>query len=549
LTVSTERGDTKEVPADAAREPMQLPIWVGMFLAADIAVIVLRSLARSGYLVQLDTAFGPRAPAIHWSLYTPVAALQTVAVHGLGGAATGRAYALIALALPGIGAAVLLRRLPWYAAATGILLAELNPFVYERMVEGQWAVVAAVGVLLLWVSALEHALSKPQLRTCILLGVIGAAAVSVDNHAAGPLLALTIGAWWAHRKYPGAHRALLVASATSFVLLAHGIVAFAISRGRFSYTTVSQFGPAAFSTFRANASSSITLLPRLLGLYGYWGERLGRFPAADGGGQWWFIAVVVLFLLAVLGAKRDRNRGWLLVVGLFGIAVSASTALPGGARLVGRVADVIPLLAAFREPQKWSSLWLVALVALVPPAMTRSLVVGGRRLHAPVVALFAIAAILLPAGVSEVRNTSKIVTPVRYPASWTAAADYLRRHVPRGEQVVVLPWHQFEVFDFIGRPTVDPSGVFFPGNLFASTDAELAGERASSELQRFALLARGKSATRCAFASELRVRSIDWALVLDLPDAPRVAGSLTACGWTPRFSARDGIAVLRAAEQ
>ena len=25
------------------------------------------------------------------------------------------------------------------------------------------------------------------------------------------------------------------------------------------------------------------LLPRLLGLYGYWGERIGRFPAADGG--------------------------------------------------------------------------------------------------------------------------------------------------------------------------------------------------------------------------------------------------------------------------
>jgi len=547
LTVSTVRAEAKEDQGRAARDSWSLPIWVGVLLAADIAVVVLRSLGRSGYLIQLDTAFGPRAAAIHWSLYTPVAALQTVSVRVLGGAATGRAYALIALALPGIGAATLLRRLPWYAAATGIALAVLNPFVYERMVEGQWAVVAAVGFLLLWVSALEHAFSEPRLRSCIVVGVIGAAVVSVDNHAVGPLVALTIGAWLGYRRHRAALRVLGVASATSLLLVAHGIVAFAISRGRFSYTTVAEFGPAAFSTFRANASSSLTLFPRLFGLYGYWGERVGRFPAADGGGGWWPVAVAVLLALAVVGARRDRSRAWLLGVGLVGIAVAASTALPGGARLAGRLADVIPLLAVFREPQKWTALWLVALVVLVPAAMSNAIGIGARRVHAPVLALCAFAAILLPAGVSELRNTSKIVTPVRYPVSWTAAADYLHRHVPRGDVVVVLPWHQFEVFDFIGRPTIDPSGVFFPGHLFASTDAELPGEHASSDLQRFAKAARGQSTQRCALASALRDRSIHWALVLDLPGGRSVAARLTACGWTPNFSARDGLAVLRAA--
>src|SRR5204862_2215076 len=135
--------------------------------------------------------------------------------------------------------------------------------------------------------------------------------------------------------------------------LAHRIVSFAISHGRFSYTTVSQFGPEAFSTFRANASSSAALLPRLFGLYGYWGERVGRFPAADGGVAWWPAAVVVLVVVAAMGAKRDRSRAWLFVVGLVGIGVAASTALPGGARLARRLADVMPIVAAFREPQKW----------------------------------------------------------------------------------------------------------------------------------------------------------------------------------------------------
>ena len=58
------------------------------------------------FIIQLagETPSHFLAPAIHWSFYTPVAALQSVSVHLFGGAATGRAYAVIALALPGIGA-------------------------------------------------------------------------------------------------------------------------------------------------------------------------------------------------------------------------------------------------------------------------------------------------------------------------------------------------------------------------------------------------------------------------------------------------------------
>jgi hypothetical protein len=549
LTVSTARADETSGSPDAASASWSLPVWAGILLAADISVLVLRSLGRSGYLIQVDTAFGPRAPAIHWSFYTPVAALQSVSVRLIGGAATGRAYAVIALALPGIGAATALRRLPWYAAATGILLAELNPFVYERMVEGQWAVVASIGFLLLWVSALDHALSKPRMSACITLGIVGAAAVSIDNHAAGLIAVLSIAAWWIHRRRPGARRVLVLASATSLLLLAHGFVAFAIGRGQFSYATVSQFGPEAFSTFRANSSSFATLLPRLLGLYGYWGERVGRFPAADGGSAWWPVAVFVLGVLAAIGAKRERSRAWLFFVGLFGIGVAASTALPGGARLASRLADAIPFVAVFREPQKWCGLWLVAVVMLVPAAISRSNGVDARRWRAPGIALCVIAALLLPAGVSEFRNTRQIVTPVRYPESWKEAADYLRSHVRRNEVVVVLPWHQFAIFDFIGRPTVAPSGVFFPGRLFASTDPEVPGEHQSSELRRFGSLARGQSSTACALADELRDRSIHWALVLVLPDAGQVAAHLKTCGWTPSYSGRDGLTVLRTADR
>ena len=96
--------------------------------------------------------------------------------------------------------------------------------------------------------------------------------------------------------------------------------------------------------------------------------------------------------------------------------------------------------------------------------------------------------------------------------------------------------------------TVIVGALNFP-NTHPQYRGELPGEHASSALQRFASLARGQGPTRCAFADALRERSIHWALVLDLPGVQRVVSRLTACGWVPSFSARDGLTVLRTAKR
>ena len=109
---------------------------------------------QDGYLLQVDAVFGPRAAPIGSGFGAPVGLLQAAGVELLGGAWTGRLWAVGSLFLAGFAPMVLLRRSRWFAQAAAGVLAVLNPWVYDRFVEGQGVLNAASG-LFLWIAAWE----------------------------------------------------------------------------------------------------------------------------------------------------------------------------------------------------------------------------------------------------------------------------------------------------------------------------------------------------------------------------------------------------------
>src|SRR5437763_4421810 len=122
--------------------------------------------------------------------------------------------------------------------------------------------------------------------------------------------------------------------------------------------------------------------------------------------------------MALLGCWRRRDRAWLLICAAVGLGLSASTALPGGVSSAGWLAARVPILGAYREPQKWSALWLLALVVLAAGAVESTARSRGRRSAATALAYTLVLAALLPAGVSQIRSVSSIVSPVVYPGYW-----------------------------------------------------------------------------------------------------------------------------------
>ena len=243
----------------------------------------------------------------------------------------------------------------------------------------------------------------------------------------------------------------------------------------------------------------------------------------------------------VLGAWLKRYRAWLLLCGVIGLLLSASTALPGGVDAAVWLSSRVPLVSAYREPQKWSALWLLAVVTLAAGAVEAIAASppGGRRRSPGTLAMalaYALAiAALLPAGSSQIRSLPTIVEPLRYPDYWYATDAFLERTVPGDERVAVFPWHLYQPLRVTeGRLAANPAPVFFPGLLTVPRNIEIPGRATeiTSRYDRIGAVIERRGHASCAMARAIRAEGLRWVLVLDGMEAREATAALRRCGFS-----------------
>jgi hypothetical protein len=510
--------------------------WAGC-LSILLALLCCRSVVRGGDILQVDTVWGPRPPGLEGGFYAPISLLQHVSSLALGTVATSRIYVIGAVALCAYGPMLVLRSERWWVRVLAGCIGAFNPWVYERLADGQWTVVAAAGSLFLWIAALVSLLRTPRRPALVRTVLAGVLAVAFSAHMLAMLVVLAICAALATRIWrdPIRSRWLLLAVAGTGVLLLYGAIPFFFGSGAQSYARVQTFGSADLAFFRSADDPHLGLLANLLGLQGYWAERVQRFVVA-GDGPLWAVSIVVMVALALAGAWAARERAWLLAAGLVGVAISAGSAVPGVLDAAAWLVARFPLLGSFREPEKWSALWLVAVAVLVPLSVARL-----PRLLGAV----AFAALLVPA-VGVLVHLPESLAPSSYPADWTAAAAYLDAHAPPGDRVVVLPWHLYEAFAFTGSRVVEnPAPVVFPGDLLVSEDPEVPGGATVSSPGGLAAAAADPD-KGCDLAGAVRAIKARWVVVEPVLEGPNDATALQRCGFTlATGGGRGGVAVLR----
>lgn len=520
--------------------------WVrAVAVPAAITAWCLHPLLQPGYILRVDAVFGPRAPLSLGGVGAPLVLLN----HLLGGALAGRLFLAGTLYLCGFGPMVLLRRHSWFAQVPASLLGALNPWVYDRLIEGQWGVAAALGVLFLWLAAWEALQHQPGWRSASLGALAGWSAVVLDQHFVGMLVVLAGASLLWHRAWH--NRLWLLWGAASFLILG-GMLLYALPPFFFghnsTYYTLQQVSRADLVEFRA-VSGSYGLWPNLAGLYGFWPERLGRIPLLNAGAPWWPLSTAALVALAVTGALACRERAWLLLSGLIGLAIAGSTATGAGQDVFLWLMERVPLMGAYREPEKWSALWIVALVFLGAEAVSWLATRPGPRwigeLAGPA-AIAMVAATIFPAGAAVLREVPATVLPVQYPSAWIRTAAYLQEHVSPRSLVVVLPWSLYEVLPFTGKLlTANPASVVFPGNLISPNDIQIPGvvteARSPRDLAQVAINPRPGS---CALQRTLSRLGVRWAIVEPAPGGSADAAALLSCGFQARTGSLPGLVLL-----
>lgn len=427
---------------------------------AGLSFLILGPLlAPSGYILTLDVAWGPHyvfnqldnpASASRLFISTLMFGLHTL----LGSELAQSVFILLILFLVGWGmytALPIKRQLARYFAGTFYVL---NPFVYDRLISGQWLLLLGYALLPFAFRALYRLMREPNSRTALWVAVWWLAMTLCSFHYLF-IFGLVFLVGWAIALLSAAHKRPVLrhwASALGWYLLFNlfWLIPAAVSAGEASF--VDQTHPFTFATrgdVLGSAWASVLLLQ------GFFGQKGIQLASQN-------LAVAGLFLpligLAVYGAVQAiQNRPWrdltmtLAASAYLAIVLAVGVASAGSRELYLWLFDFVPGFTAMREPQKF-----VVLLALFYAVFgAYGLVKLYDRWREPwqrgLLVITAGALILLQA-LPMLNGLAGQIRRTDYPIGWYRVRD-ITNESPEGK-VLVLPWQQYFSLPFASQDKV-----------------------------------------------------------------------------------------------
>jgi hypothetical protein len=429
--------------------------------AVTMAAAVLAPLARPGYVLSYDMIFVPRQP-LRLDLIAPVdTPPRAVPLDAF--------VSLVSTVVPGwLLQRVVLVAIVW-AAAVGAgrlvpaarlgtrLIASVvyawAPFVAERLLLGQWALLVAYAALPWLVRALLRYRDEPSLVALAQIALYaGLCALTPTGGVIAAAVCLALTPW----------RRWWQISAVLLVLNSPWIVASVVS------TAALGSDPAAVAAFAPRDALE------LFATGGIWNAE--TTPASRTA----FvipILTVLLVALAIWGYPRLRFPAGFGIVALAGLALALISMLHSGQTALGWLVGHVPGAGLLRDTQKFVlpyALLFALCVALGAERIAQRLAAEPGRVVLAGVLLLPIVALpdLAWGGAGALR-------PVAYPADWPAVAEIVGH---RPGEVLSLPLSEYRHYSWNhGRAVIDVAERYLPSPVLRDDtlvvdDVAIAGE-------------------------------------------------------------------------
>ena len=419
------------------------------------AVALGPSLGR-GFLLSYDMVFVPRPPfnAAMFGLSgtlpraVPSNAFVAAAALALPADIVQKLLLLAIFVLACSGAAALLSGEHWLAGLAAGVFYAWNPFVAERLILGQWALLLGYAGLP-WVLRSLTGPARGRRIALLALALVpaaigGFAAMSISALVAVPAAASAAG-------QTTGQRLRSVAAALS-VLTLLSLPWLIPSLARAVNTS-----PAGVDAFGARADTPFGPVGSLLMLGGAWNAQ--TVPAGYGGGASAFWLALVLAAVGCYAALGRRRWPGLTVAATVGLALACVGVTGAGRDVLRSMIAFWPGFAILRDGQQFAAPLALAEAAgfglgvawLIRPGhrLGRQ---GGQAVRGAA-ALLAAPIILLP-GLAW--GAAGRLEPVQYPAAWLTARSVIGSDRGAGD-VLLLPWAAYRRFGWNGHEAVlDP---------------------------------------------------------------------------------------------
>jgi hypothetical protein len=476
----------KETQDNATRD------YLGPLYFAAVAVAAWGpALFSNGYILLSDMVF---TPAMHppTSLLGPVRStlnvtllysLAWVLARLMGAVLLQKAVLFLMAFLPGYLA---YRNVPcrrrWARLFAGTLYA-VNPFVYTRMIMGQWGLLLGYALLPVALASTLKTAREPSAGRCArtALWLALTAALSLHMGAVAVLVCAVAGIFELASR-PRRRRAALALAAVAVLLLV--LSSFWLLPAFRGGDLTGSVGKADLEAFKTRSTSRAGTWLSVAGLYGYWKTAIDGLLPRNYVPLWPLFAVglLALSLYGFWSYRRDRVNGplvkALLVIGVLGFFLALGSRAPVTGPVFTFVYDHLSAFRVFREPQKFAAMLVLAYAVLgglgVERLAERFELAGDRRS----------AGLSGDAGTGRSRRSWLVpllllalvcfysfrmfgglwgeARAVSYPRSWARAQQLLNRD--RGDwRVLYLPNYWYMSFDFAGggRAINSPMPFYF----------------------------------------------------------------------------------------
>ena len=341
----------------------------------------------------------------------------------------------------------------------------LNPFVAERLLAGQWLVLAGYAWLPVLFLAIHYGIHSNTKKSWLTTSAV---------YILYPILSIH---WW----YIGTFLATLYIltgfrrkpSRTTLVYGCTYLIVFAALHTYWILNVVSNdgqlanFGGDDFLAFATNSDSRFGLLINVLSLYGFWSDDF--FLPKNSSTLWPFYGLLMMTLAMIgmhLATKKHTTIRPLARALLITTPIATLVSLGYGSNVTSTLIDIlraaVPGFSGLRETAKVIGV-LAFIVALFPPyALSR---LPEKSYRKPVLVGFATLLILVMHG--QLWGVSGQTKAHNYPFSWHKAQAILDKE--NATNILTLPWQGYLNLNFADNHFVaNPSRVFFRQNIVQS---------------------------------------------------------------------------------
>jgi hypothetical protein len=453
------RSGLGESPARSAPRTLSGSALASVALGLGLGLLAVGPGLRRGFLLSYDMVFVPREPfpAALPGLAPPRAVpsdlVIAAAARVLPADITQKVVLLSIFVLACSGVAALLDREPLLARLAAGAFYAWNPYVGERLIIGQWALLLGYAGLP-WVLRAVLAPDLESRRGVVRLGLALAPAV-IGGFAAMTITALV-----------AAPAALLARSVRRAAIALTALTAGGLPWLVPSLLHAVYVDPASVAAFASRADTPFGSVGSLLMLGGGWNAQ--TVPKAYGG-AWsalWLTVVIVALAGYVTIARPQRRWPGLGLAALAGLVIACIGVTAAGRDLLRSTIAAWPGFAVLRDGQQFVAPLALAEAAGFGVAVAWAMNPGpfGKKwrerpvrtdaagMMLGVVAV--LAPVLLLPGLAW--GAAGRLRPAAYPAAWLAAARVIDSAAGPGD-VLLLPWQTYRTLSWNhGEVMLDP---------------------------------------------------------------------------------------------